>query len=113
MGHAALAAGFFGFDYLEECAEAAPLVRHVHLHDNLKRSCSSVDPANYGDPVYGVGDLHLPPGYGSIPLAELFRRLDFPTDPSCCVELSPALFREASVALHAARELSAREKIAV
>ncbi len=113
VGHAALAAGFFGFDYLEECAEAAPLVRHVHLHDNLKRSCSSVDPANYGDPVYGVGDLHLPPGRGSIPLAELFRRLDFPTDPSCCVELSPALFREASVALHAARELSAREKIAV
>lgn len=113
VGHAALAASFFGFDYVEECSVAAPLVRHVHLHDNLKRSCSSVDPANYGDPVYGVGDLHLPPGYGSIPLAELFRRLDFPTDPSCCVELSPALFREASVALHAARELSAREKIAV
>ena len=116
VGHAALAAGFFGFDYAEECAIAAPLVRHVHLHDNLGRSCASVDPLDYGDLVYGVGDLHLPPGRGSIPLAGLFRRLDLPNDPSCCVELSPGLFREAPGALHAARglsELTARERIAV
>ena len=116
VGHAALAAGFFGFEYLEECAVAAPLVRHIHLHDNLAKSCSSVDPLDYGDPVYGVGDLHLPPGRGSIPLVELFRRLEFPADPSCCVELSPGLFREAPEALYAARELSelsATSKIAV
>ncbi|CAN5713636.1 sugar phosphate isomerase/epimerase [soil metagenome] len=116
VGHAALAANFFGFDFIEECAVAAPLVRHVHLHDNLEKNCANVDILDYGDPVYGVGDLHLPPGRGSIPLAELFRRLDFPTDPSCCVELSPGLFREVPEALFAARELSGlavREKLAV
>lgn len=115
VGHAALAASFFGFDYLEECAVAAPLVRHVHLHDNLRKTCASVDPMDYGDPIYGVGDLHLPPGHGSIPLAELFRRLDFPYDPSCCVELAPGLLGRSSEALLSARELSgltAREKIA-
>ena len=114
VGHAALAASFFGFDYLEECAVATPLVRHVHLHDNLEKTCASVDPADYGDLIYGVGDLHLPPGHGSIPLAELFRHVDFPAVPSCCVELSPGLFREASEALRSARELSelmAREKV--
>lgn len=114
VGHAALAASFFGFDYLEECAAAAPLVRHVHLHDNLGKTCATVDPADYGDPVYGVGDLHLSPGRGTIPLAELFQRVDFPNDPSCCVELSPSLFRKAPEALHTARklsELSAREKL--
>jgi sugar phosphate isomerase/epimerase len=111
VGHAALAADFFGFDYAEECAIAAPLVRHVHLHDNLRKIGASVDPHEYGDPTYGVGDLHLPPGRGSIPLAELFRRLDFPTDPSCCIELAPGLLRAASDALLSARELSAREKI--
>ena len=116
VGHAALAANFFGFDYVEECAVAAPLVRHVHLHDNLGKTCESVDPADYGDPTYGVGDLHLPPGSGSTPLAELFRSLVFPYDPSCCVELAPGLFGKASEALHAARELSeltVRENIAV
>ena len=116
VGHAALAASFFGFDYLEECAIAAPLVRHVHLHDNLKKTCESVNILDYGDPIYGVGDLHLPPGRGAIPLVDLFRRVDFPADPGCCVELSPDLFTEASEALHTARrlsEISAREKIAV
>jgi sugar phosphate isomerase/epimerase len=116
VGHAALAASFFGFDYFEECAIAAPLVRHVHLHDNLEKVCDSIDPLAYGDPIYGVGDLHLPPGRGSIPLAELFQRLNLPNDPSCCVELSPNLFQEAPETLHAARglsELTAREEIAV
>lgn len=116
VGHAALAASFFGFDFLEECAVAAPLVRHVHLHDNLEKNCANVDILDYGDPTYGVGDLHLPPGRGSIPLAELLHRLDFPADPSCCVELAPDLFRETTEALRAARELSeltAREKLTV
>jgi sugar phosphate isomerase/epimerase len=36
VGHAALASEVFGFDYVEECATSAPLVRHVHLHDNLQ-----------------------------------------------------------------------------
>ena len=116
VGHAALAASFFGFDYVEECATAAPLVHHVHLHDNLRTTCASVDPLNYGDPIYGVGDLHLPPGRGSIPLADLFQRLAFPAEPSCCVELSPGLFQGALEALHTAHELSeltAREKVAL
>ncbi len=116
VGHAALAASFFGFDYEEECAVAAPLVRHIHLHDNLRETCAGVDLLDYGDPTYGVGDLHLPPGHGSIPLAELFRHVDFPYDPGCCVELAPGLFREAPEALVAARELSevaVREKVAL
>lgn len=115
VGHAALAASFFGFDYEEECAVAAPLVRHIHLHDNLRETCASVDPLDYGDPTYGVGDLHLPPGRGSIPLAELFRHVDFPHDPSCCVELASGLSREAPEALAVARNLSevaVRENVA-
>lgn len=116
VGHAALGASFFGFDYVQECAIASPLVRHIHLHDNLGKTGASLDPLEYGDPIYGVGDLHLPPGRGSIPLAEVFRRVDFPADPSCCVELSPGLFRGAPEALRSARELSelsVREKVAL
>ena len=106
VGHAALSAGFFGFGYVEECEIVAPLVRHVHLHDNLRENSDRVDPRDYGDAIYGVGDLHLPPGRGSIPLVELFRRLDLPADPSCCVELSPCFSQEVPEALLAARALS-------
>ena len=106
VGHAAVAAGAFGFDFLEECAAAAPLVRHLHLHDNLGRP----EPEN-GEPrvaerlAYGIGDLHLPPGRGSIPLQELIRTTKFPRNPTVCVELHPTLRPLAREAIEAARKL--------
>ena len=106
VGHAALAAGFFGFDFIEECGATASLVRHLHLHDNLQRTNVTGEPQASEHTVYGLGDLHLPPGRGTIPLGDMFRRMIFPQKPSCCVELSPELFSLVPEALHAARELS-------
>ena len=106
VGNAALSAGFSGFDFIEECVAIAPLVRHVHPHDNLQRTNLTGDPQVSEHTVYGLGDLHLPPGRGSIPLEELFRRMTFPEKPSCCVELSPEHFFSVPQALHAARELA-------
>ena len=106
VGHAALAAGFFGFDFIEECGATASLVRHVHLHDNLQRTNVTGEPQASEHTVYGLGDLHLPPGRGTIPLEDLLRRMEFPENPSCCVELSPELFSPVPEALHAAREIS-------
>lgn len=107
VGHGAVAASFFGFDFLRECAAAAPLVRHVHLHDNLARP----DLSEYGEPrtaerlARGMGDLHLPPGRGTIPLSDLFGRVEFPHRPTCCVELYPGLRRLAPEAVEGARKL--------
>jgi sugar phosphate isomerase/epimerase len=115
VGHAALAANVFGFDYFEECNTAAPLVRHVHLHDNLMKTNLLGEPPVSEHPVYGFGDLHLPPGMGAIPLEDLFRRVNFPENPSCCVELSPDFYRLAPRALRFAREIvgpTPREQIA-
>lgn len=106
VGHAALAAGVFGFDYFEACAAAAPLVQHLHIHDNLRRSNLTGVPPFSEHAAYGLGDLHLPPGAGDIPLRELFRRVDFPRNPSCCVELSPDLYSRAPGALRAARGIT-------
>lgn len=103
VGHAALAAGFFGFDLIEECAALAPLVRHVHLHDNLQKTNLTGEPPVSEHTVFGLGDLHLPPGRGTIPLEDLFRRMDFPEEPSCCVELSPEGFSQVPEALHTGR----------
>jgi len=105
VGHAALAASFFGFDLIEECAAMAPLVRHVHLHDNLQKTNLTGEPQVSEHTVFGLGDLHLPPGRGTIPLEDLFRRMDFPERPSCCVELSPEGFSQVPEALQAGREL--------
>jgi hypothetical protein len=61
--------------------------------------------------VYGLGDLHLPPGRGTIPLGELFMRMSFPEEPSCCVELSPELFSLVPEVLKATRELISLEAV--
>ena len=106
MGHAALAAGFFGFDLIEECCAIAPLVRHVHLHDNLQKTNLTGEPQVSEHAAYGLGDLHLPPGRGTIPLEDLFRRMEFPERPSCCVELYPEGFSLVPEALHTARDIS-------
>lgn len=106
VGHAAVAARVFGFGYLEECAAAAPLVRHVHLHDNLGRPESEGGEPRIAERLaYGMGDLHLPPGRGKIPLEELFRTVRFPRDPTVCVELLPALRPLAKHAVGEARRL--------
>lgn len=113
VGHAALASNVFGFDYLEECAAAAPLVRHLHLHDNLMKPNLTGTPPGSEHPVYGLGDLHLPPGSGTIPLGDLFRLVDFPENTSCCVELRPDLYPLVPQALRVARELAetSRERV--
>jgi sugar phosphate isomerase/epimerase len=106
VGHAAVAASAFGFDYLEECAAVAPLVRHLHLHDNLGRpEPEGGEPRISERMVYGMGDLHLPPGRGTIPLERLFRRVEFAHDPTVCVELLPDFRSLAKSAVEDARKL--------
>ncbi len=83
VGHAYLAAGHFHFDFLEAIRAARPLVRHVHVNDNFGR----YDPLRLQNfTLYrtqtpadtfplGKGDLHLPIGWGAIPLEQVFGAL--------------------------------------
>ena len=48
-----LAARVFGFDYIGECTALAPLVRHVHLHDNLQRTNLRASPPSSSTPCTG------------------------------------------------------------
>lgn len=106
VGHAFVASSFHGFDFVNECAVAAPLVSHLHLHDNLGRPESVREPEATERLAYGLGDLHLPPGKGNIPLGELFSQVEFPRDPAGCVELPAQTSRVvAKDALDAARSL--------
>jgi len=107
VGHAAVAASFFGFDFLAECMQVAPLVRHLHLHDNLGRPDPEGETRVSERLAYGIGDLHLPPGRGEIPLEALFRKAAFPRAATCCVELHPSLRPLAREALQSARALLA------
>lgn len=75
VAHLHIAAHDLDFDYLEAVSQAAPWVRHLHANDNFGRLDWGFD--NEPDRwAYGEADIHLPPGWGSIPYAEVFARLD-------------------------------------
>jgi sugar phosphate isomerase/epimerase len=83
VGHAALAAAQFGFDLADAIRTARPVVGHLHVNDNFGR----YDPLRLENfTLYrtqtpadtfplGKGDLHLPVGWGALPLERVFAML--------------------------------------
>ena len=83
VGHAFLASAYFRFDFFEAIRAALPHVRHVHVNDNFGR----YDPLRLENfTLYrtqtpadtfplGKGDLHLPVGWGAVPLDKVFELL--------------------------------------
>jgi len=73
FSHSYLNASERGFDALEELATLAPLTRHLHIHDSFALA-RSFRPYNRGEEIlFGLGDLHLPPGRGALPWQALAR----------------------------------------
>ncbi|MCY3780755.1 MAG: sugar phosphate isomerase/epimerase [Chloroflexi bacterium] len=75
LGHLHLATQALGEDYLAAVSAAAPWVSHLHINDNFGLLDTGQDYEGYRLP-YGEADLHLPPGWGAIPFAEAFARLN-------------------------------------
>jgi len=83
VGHAHLSAVYFRFELLEAIRSMVREVRHVHVNDNFGR----YDPLRMENfTLYrtqtpadtfplGKGDLHLPVGWGAIPLEKVFEVL--------------------------------------
>ncbi|HHY53345.1 MAG TPA: sugar phosphate isomerase/epimerase [Clostridiales bacterium] len=80
LGHLYLSTRYFGGDFITGVKECAPYLGHLHVNDNLGR----FEPMRLEDFfVYrhtsptlrialGQGDIHIPPFWGKVPLAEAF-----------------------------------------
>jgi len=75
VGHAFLSASHYSFDLFNGIEAIAPYVRHLHLHDNFGKNAFSYEKKQYEAAATGRGDMHMPIGWGSIPVGEIFRRL--------------------------------------
>jgi sugar phosphate isomerase/epimerase len=74
VAHLHLASHDLGFSYCDAVSEAAPWVRHLHVTDNFGRlDTGSSDERDRW--AFGEADMHMPPGWGIIPYAEVFARL--------------------------------------
>lgn len=76
VGHAYLSACHYKYDLLSAVDRVSSMVRHVHLHDNFGKACASYEKRQYELAAAGRGDMHMPPGWGSVPVREAFDRLE-------------------------------------
>ncbi|MHC1759375.1 MAG: sugar phosphate isomerase/epimerase family protein [Negativicutes bacterium] len=112
IGHAFLSAKHYQNDLLSEIEALVPYVCHVHMHDNHGRCCASFEKKQSELAVMGRGDLHMPPGWGSIPYADVFSK--FPEyRGSVTIELRPRYREYLQEVLNSTLEfLSPRERCA-
>lgn len=110
FGHARVASTYFGFDYLSSIMLASPYIKSLHVYDSFGRP-------NYMDEslpymfqiVYGLDDLHLPLGWGNIPLEEVFSKLEI-SQAFMTIELDYRYKDEYSESLRLARHLASLVK---
>ncbi|HEX6110733.1 MAG TPA: sugar phosphate isomerase/epimerase [Geminicoccaceae bacterium] len=95
FSHAYIMAQFRGTDYLEALEAFAPAVNHLHLHDSLGRPTSIRGFYRFAEQIaFGMGDLHLPMGWGDIPWDAILPRLRFRAGTVMIVELPERYWAE-------------------
>lgn len=75
FGHAFLYYSCHGGEkeFLTSIKEALPYLKHIHIHDNFGRvNITSQDTPYINRLPFGEGDLHMPPGMGTIPYEKIF-----------------------------------------
>jgi len=88
FSHSYLAASQRGLDFGEALRRFAPVTNHLHVHDSFGRPPSIAGFHSVSERIaFGMGDLHLPMGWGDIPFDELFDELRFRPGTVLIVEL--------------------------
>ncbi len=89
FAHAALQCSLKGADLMAEIAEIAPLSHHLHLNDCFGIVHKGPVPLQGEELAYGSGDLHLPLGWGNLPLEKLLCEPAYPEHTILNDELHP------------------------
>ncbi|SCW87089.1 Sugar phosphate isomerase/epimerase [Rhizobium mongolense subsp. loessense] len=109
FSHAYIESTYRNLDFLEELRAMAPVTGHLHVHDSFGLPYSMTrfyHPAEAT--ALGIGDLHLPIGWGDIPWESIFSELTFLPDTSLIMEINAERFGDQQPAcLERARGLAA------
>jgi sugar phosphate isomerase/epimerase len=95
FSHAYIMAQFRGTDYLEALQAFAPQVNHLHVHDSLGRPTSIGGFYRFAEQIaFGMGDLHMPLGWGDIPWDAILPKLPLRSGTVMIVELQERYWAE-------------------
>ncbi len=116
FSHAYIESTFKGLDFHAEIAAMAPVAGHLHVHDSFGRPQGFFRGYHVQEnTALGIGDLHMPLGWGDIAWDRIFSDLTFLPDTVLMMEIGDRYRREQPESLKRARELLAlnsREAIA-
>lgn len=109
FSHAYIEATRTGADFAHEIKAFAPVAGHLHVHDSFGRPYT-MDKFYYTSEAIalGIGDLHLPLGWGDLPFEALFDEIDVLPGTALIMEIGERFSSERADSLERARALAAR-----
>lgn len=95
FSHAYIMTSFRGMDFRQALEAFAPVVNHLHVHDSFGRPRTIRAFFRFAEQIaFGMGDLHLPMGWGDIPWDDILPRLRFRPGTVMIVELPERYWAE-------------------
>ena len=108
FSHAYIMTRFRGMDFHEALQAFAPEVNHLHVHDSFGLPTTTHGFYRFAEKIaYGMGDLHLPLGWGDLPWEEILPKLSFRPGTVMIVELFKRHWSELDDCAATARRLMA------
>lgn len=110
ISHAALHCDSVGLDLMEEVAPLIPLAKHVHIHDSFGRTNNIPVHTQQEALGLGVGDLHLPVGWGNLPSINV-ALAEFPKGTIFNIELNKHRWHALDETVRETRRLALRARV--
>src|SRR6185312_10683827 len=106
FSHGAIRCSQQGADFLLEAKALSKVSRHLHLHDSFGDHAYVRTHSRAERVAYGLGDLHLPLGWGNIPWNRLMTECAFEDDVVFNLELPAHFWFQLPVCVASMREMT-------
>lgn len=114
FSHAYLEATYRGLDFMSEVRAMAPVAGHLHVHDSFGRPQGFYRGYHLQEnTAMGIGDLHMPLGWGDIDWEAIFSQIDVLPGTVLMMEIGRRYRREQPASLARARRLAGLEPAAL
>lgn len=108
FSHAYIESTYRGLNFREQIAAMAPVAGHLHLHDSFGRPQGFYKGYHLQEnTAMGIGDLHMPLGWGDIDWDGIFSELEFLPETVAMMEIGARYRAEQPESLARARKLMA------
>ena len=108
FSHAYIESTYRGLNFREQIAAMAPVAGHLHLHDSFGRPQGFYKGYHLQEnTAMGIGDLHMPLGWGDIDWEGIFSELEFLPGTVAMMEIGARYRAEQPESLERARKLMA------